>query len=215
MTQGPSEDSGIGIGGDWIENDQFFRIFKHGPMTTLSTGPSFPEWADVHWCRLLPAPGPTGTYNWKDRRVTGPLVRLHVVVHDGRPEVDEVIAERQAGGPEVTATALCDIPLRAIVDRFVEQMAMLSFGASLFQDVEDFNAGYKDATSAAAATRRRRTVDDELLREVAEVHRNDLTFAPVKAVQEHFHTSRRNAARWVALARERGFVPPYWTEDKS
>ncbi len=68
--------------------------------------------------------------------------------------------------------------------------------------------------SAVKASRRQRIVNDELLQEVAEVYQADETGAPTRAVAAHFPTSHRNATRYVAMARNRGFLPPYG-EDNS
>lgn len=60
------------------------------------------------------------------------------------------------------------------------------------------------------ARNRRRIVTPVLLEEVAEVYRAAYSAGnpPTVAVQEHFNTSHRNAARWVAEARKAGTLGP-------
>lgn len=143
-----------------------------------------------------------------------------MVVHGGRPEVDEVRVVRHAGEAEITATALSTIPLREIVDgvkiTIAEVMVLeLDDSGTPGEDGhfdEDTNDAAWLAGKSVEALRRRRTVTDELLQEVARVYEGDTTGAPTKAVADHFPTSHRNATRYVALARERGFLAPYREE---
>ena len=51
-------------------------------------------------------------------------------------------------------------------------------------------------------TRGRRLMTDDLLREVAEIVKKDITGRPWRAVMLHFHTSKRSAFRWIEKARE-------------
>jgi hypothetical protein len=153
-------------------------------------------------------------------------VEVRIVLHDDRPEVDEVKVTRQTGDPEISATWLRNIPLNEIVESGIEQISMLAFLLQKNRDEDDPGPvpaeaygdepwvveppeGLAEAQESALGKRRRRTVTDELLREVARVYLSDSTGAPTKAVADHFPTSHRNATRYVALARERGFLPPY------
>ena len=63
--------------------------------------------------------------------------------------------------------------------------------------------------------RRRRIVTDDLLRDVARIYEEDTTGAPTRAVADKLFTSHRNAVRWVALARKRGFLAEYVRAGKS
>lgn len=58
--------------------------------------------------------------------------------------------------------------------------------------------------------RRNNRITDDLLRDVASVYREALRVGrpPTKAVEEEFHTSRPNAAKWVKRARAAGHLGP-------
>jgi len=61
---------------------------------------------------------------------------------------------------------------------------------------------------AVARSGARRTVTDELLRSVAKVYRDNITDRPVEHVRAAFRpASYRTAARYVQLARAKGFLP--------
>jgi hypothetical protein len=62
-----------------------------------------------------------------------------------------------------------------------------------------------EAKEAALGQFRRRAITDSLLMQVAEVARAHPD-TPTKAVQDELHTGHRNATRWIATARRRGFL---------
>lgn len=66
------------------------------------------------------------------------------------------------------------------------------------------------AESSAAVrglrSRRKRKVDDDLLREVAEVYRANVDRGPTQAVAERFDKATSTAALYVSLARQHGFL---------
>jgi hypothetical protein len=185
-----------------------------GPLTTLASGSPFLEEGVILWSRLKPNLTSAAIQNI-DEALTGPTVQIEIVLHDGRPEIDEIKVSRRAGEPEITATALRDIPLKRIVESGVRQMEL--FARRMWADTSPDSPGpvgqeshpYWAPVTESVELRRRRTVTDELLREVARVYESDTTGAPTKAVSDRFPTSHRNATRYVALARERGFLPPY------
>ena len=200
------------------EDNCWLELTDHGERSiTLSDGiRRFPEWVDLGWSRVTPHPDPEAedAYLWNDRprveeRFVGPFVSIRMAVHDGRPEVDEIKVVRRAGDPEIKATTLSDIPLGQIADGATS--AVTAFVYWLTQrtpgmDTDAHNRAADEAGEAAVAVRRRRTITDALLREAAAVYNADTTGKPTKAVREHFPTSQRNAARYVALAKERGFI---------
>ncbi|WP_431279875.1 hypothetical protein [Leifsonia poae] len=59
-------------------------------------------------------------------------------------------------------------------------------------------------------TRRRDRITDALLKEVADVYRKAWEDGenPTQSVQKHFYKAYSTSARWVGLARERGFLGP-------
>jgi hypothetical protein len=74
---------------------------------------------------------------------------------------------------------------------------------SLWSDERE--AAARDQVSSA---RRQRVVTNQLLAAVAKCYLM-ADRAPTETVAREFNTSKRNATRWVATARERGFLPAY------
>ena len=66
-----------------------------------------------------------------------------------------------------------------------------------------------DVERVVRRSRRRNTVTDDFLRDVARVYRANADSAPVEAVRETYGpVGYSTAARYVKLARDRGFLPP-------
>jgi len=210
------------------DRDQWIEVLGLGETVSLPTGALFFEWAEVTWRRLLPGGDPASVDIAKDlsllfgpfaqERVTGPAVRLRIVLHDGRPEVDEVAVVRRPEDPEITSTLLAEIRLAEIVNYCVERLGWLAYLPRFIHpsatDEERSDAAQAAAGQSAIASRRRRMVTDALLRDVALIYASDATGAPTKAVSDQLFTSHRNATRWVALARKRGFLAPFGEETK-
>jgi hypothetical protein len=189
-----------------------------GPLTTLPSGAPFLEEAVFAWSQFKPNVT-RSEFEILDI-TTGPTVEVEIVLHDGRPEVDEVKVSRRAGDPEIDAKFLREIPLGQIAESAVVQMELWARREWAETSADspgpigpDVSHPYWKPVTESVAARRRRSVTDELLREVAAVYQADTTGKPTKAVKEHFPTSQRNAARYVALAKERGFINQ--TEDQS
>jgi hypothetical protein len=202
-----------------FEGDRLYQFSQIGPTVTLSTGAPFFERLEVQWSRIQGE-----STERLSERLTGPQVKVGIVVHDGRPEVDFVAVRRspesaRGFATEITAKALSEIPLREIVDKVVGLAAMVSMrmppldGEGGSPAVQEWEEDVSGAADAALMSRHRRTVDDALLRRVADVYKSDMGGAPTKAVSDQLFTSHRNATRWVALARQRGFLAPYGKED--
>ena len=188
-----------------------------GPLTTLPSGAPILEEAVFVWSRFKPNVT-RSEFEILDI-TTGPTVQVEIVLHDGRPEVDELKVSRRAGDPEIDAKFLREIPLSEIADRAVVQMELWARREWAETSADspgpigpDTSHPYWAPATEAVAARRRRSVTDELLREVAAVYNADTTGKPTKAVKEHFPTSQRNAARYVALAKKQGFINQ--TEDQ-
>ena len=109
---------------------------------------------------------------------------------------------------ELTATRLRDLPLDRVVAAAVDAVARVATAwtpEGLHANVQDEE--FRPAGEAAVrAHRRRRKMDDELLRRVAQIVRDDMTGAPRQAVADLEHASPRTASRWIALAQDRGFL---------
>jgi hypothetical protein len=173
-----------------------------GPFFELAGGVLFPEALDV-------AAKPKGS--------EGPYVKLHLVVDAGSVVCDSLEFKRAPGGAPIDTSLVRSISVSELVDQAV---VWQSANARAIVDIEGGVRGpdgqymfsrdeAHDTVNAALALRRQRSVNDELLREVAEVYHEDTTGAPTAAVEEHFHVSNRTATRWVKLARQRALIPPY------
>ncbi|HVA73118.1 MAG TPA: hypothetical protein VNF71_00960 [Acidimicrobiales bacterium] len=62
------------------------------------------------------------------------------------------------------------------------------------------------AKDGAVGPYRRRPITDSLLRQTAAIYMANRYGAPTRAVHEQLFTSHRNATRWIAEARKRGFI---------
>jgi hypothetical protein len=194
-----------------INDDQWWSIQATGPLIELPDGTPFLEWTELQWSRVEPG-DPNDDIEIQDVLV-GPIVRLRIAVHDGRPELDGLIVDRREG-EEITSALLDGLPLREMVGGFVSRIAVLAAvnaQRSTGQwpaDQGEFDSFRDSAVSAASAARRRRVITDELLREVAEVYKANLaTGHPTKAVQEHFGRTYRMAGVYVAAARKAKYLP--------
>lgn len=171
-----------------------------GPFYELSGGVLFPEVVEV----LATASG-------------RPYVRLRLEIESGRVICTSIDVTRAPGGEPIEAATVRDIDVKGILD------AAVVWESANARAIVDIQGGVKgedglyvfsrddthDTEKNALAMRRQRSVTDELLREVAEVYLADTLDAPTLAVEIHFDTSNRTATRWVRLARQRGFIPPY------
>ena len=183
------------------------------PILQLADGVCFPERTD-----LVAVP--------PDRRV---VIRLCLEVEDGRPACTSLAFERAtpmdaAKGATITAKLVRSVDVRGLIESAIswqaEQATRLvatlasAFGEQGFTVDERGHLSFwtpehaQQARAGALALRRQRSINDELLREVARVYLA-ADSAPTEAVADELGTSKRNATRWVAMARQRGFLPPY------
>lgn len=141
---------------------------------------------------------------------------LEVGIASGRPAC---VAIRALHGYALTGAYLRGLSIAEVV-----RGAALSHTVRVFRSargafvglryVEHADLGFGDdfrelsAHVEATVTRKRRKLDPEFLKQVAQVYREALgTEPPAQAVQERFGpTSAENARRWIALARDRGFL---------
>jgi hypothetical protein len=143
-----------------------------------------------------------------------------------------VAFESQADGPAVSPGAIRDIDMADLIDQAISYQAVGARSSIQMYGPDGpiadpagrinipidrmMSRSQMDSTASdAVAVHRIRSVDDDLLREVAAVYLADDTGRPTEAVKEKLNTSKRNATRWVALARGRGFIPPYERSRKS
>lgn len=129
-------------------------------------------------------------------------VQLHLVV--------------KSGGEAITPAGLRSVPLGRII-RMVEEalpatVTLDADGNVRTRDPEEerrLRANYRRATTRRRNEARRWVLDDETLRQVAEVYRDALTAGkpPTAAVEAWFGLNTRGqAARWVKRAREEGHL---------
>jgi hypothetical protein len=135
-------------------------------------------------------------------------VRVRVDAKRG-PLVEEVRLTARTGR-SISSQAFHQLPLAKIRDEIMAQAP--TYRPLVDEQGQVFGFAGRPAGGAPAAIRaelRRhgyRRVDDHLLREVADVYRAAQQH-PTKAVAEKFSVPRPTAARWVLVARQRGYLP--------
>lgn len=139
----------------------------------------------------------------------GPDRFLKVEVRDGAPELVELSFRSKQGHGEIR-----DSHVRA------EQVNRLAIDlyASSFMDLGDLSGSSEDRERAIAAAKRLverqklpreyRDLNDDMLREVAEVYRAHIKDAPTRAVAKHFGVGARMASTYVDKSRKKGLLPP-------
>lgn len=135
--------------------------------------------------------------------VNGYDVEVVVVPEGGRLVAREVRVSRRAAGPPVTSEAIRSIPVAELTKKAAKHV---------FSIKEE--AGYRSMapistiTQKEAARFREAGPTSWTLENVAEVYRIALLTGepPTKAVENTFGIPRSTAGRWVAAAREQGFL---------
>jgi hypothetical protein len=101
----------------------------------------------------------------------------------------------------------------ALVEVYLRDDGTATFRSPSAADEETIKASAPDVLAKLEKNvhqpQRGKRLSDAHLREVAKVYREALKAdkpKPTKAVMQHFFTARANAGRWVAEARERGFL---------
>jgi hypothetical protein len=194
---------------------------KQGSLLQLADKVFFPETSGV-----IAVPGDMSS---------SLVVRLRLEVRDGRPACTSLTFEQPSPidgpkGPEITARGIRSINVGELIEAAIEWQSVhatmvvntttAAFGADGYTVDDDGKFSFwtddheANAKSGSLDLRRQRSVTNDLLRRVAACY---LTAdeAPTEAVAEEFDTSHRNATRYVAMARERGFLPPYRRGGKS
>lgn len=145
-----------------------------------------------------------------------PALSMTIEVLEGVPRCTALTISAQAGGREVRSGDLRAVP----IERLVEDISTWASG-----DVISSDSGAAEVRRTVGSVNEardrsvrreiqevransRRAMSDDLLRSVAEVYRQHAEERPVEAVRRAFATSHRTAARYVSLARSRGYLPP-------
>jgi hypothetical protein len=141
----------------------------------------------------------------------GPDVDITWHIRDGAPECSEVRIAAVEGGHEIRVSGLAGLRISDCLDFVIKYMrSEKRIQAGGFKAPASFSssAGSREAidqTRAARAARKTKITDD-LLRDVADVYRLNVSDKPTATVAEHFGWHQRTAALYVKRARERGFL---------
>jgi hypothetical protein len=140
-----------------------------------------------------------------------PLLELVFDVEEGRVVLSRFSAERQPGVPEISAAFIHGLKLGAVVTEVIRRVAEMTwFGFRRGMDPDGprptpMPGELEYAGNMALARKKHRRLTDPLLLQVAAVVRS-AGHQPTKRVAKELFTSHRNATRWIAAARVRGFL---------
>jgi hypothetical protein len=170
--------------------------------TQLTNGQDFPPWADLSG---LPP---------EQQRFELPILRLRLEVEEGQVVLTQLDIRRAVEDSSITASTLRFLKVDELIRAGVAVVLMRMFADQRLASgwrpsTPDERSRIADLAERANQSRHRRVVTDALLHQVANIYRANEAGAPTIQVAEQLFTSHRNATRWVALARERGFLPPY------
>lgn len=167
----------------------------------LANGEPFPAWVE------LMASDETDQF--------APGVEIRLVVEQGRTVVGRVAFSQAARGPEVGKSHLRTFPLEEVVKEAIRDTTVLQdlewaeladrLSERMGDEQIDEGKALLTRMSQNARMRQRRAPTGALFREVARVAQESPS-KPNEAVRKHFNTGKRNASRWIAEARHRGFL---------
>ncbi len=125
-------------------------------------------------------------------------------LHDRTPVVTEFTVHRSVDDP-LTPKGFREIRFTEVVERVVgEAAAHMAARAGRSFPTEMSDAEHAAQLASVSPFQRRRVTDD-LLRQVADIARNYPT-EPTKQVAGQLFTGHRNATRWIAAAKHKGFL---------
>jgi hypothetical protein len=141
---------------------------------------------------------------------SGPDIFIRVELRDGSPRVVELSFTSDRHQNEVQQKHLRQVD----VDRLATDL--LAFWiAGQFTEAEASRDEYERAERVAIKflerqrlPREYRVIDDDFLRSVGEVYRQNISHAPTKAVAKAFGVKNRMASTYVDRARKAGHLPP-------
>ncbi len=131
-------------------------------------------------------------------------VEVVVVPESGRLVARDVRVSRRDGGPPVTSEAIRSIPVAELTKKAAKHLFSVTEGASGVRRMAPImTISEDDAARFREAGPTRWTLSN-----VADVYRIALLTGepPTKAVESTFGIPRSTAGRWVAAAREQGFL---------
>ena len=148
-------------------------------------------------------------------------VELSVVMTPKGPKATRVALMQRTdergrpAGPEVTSTAIRRLTVTDLLERSVHAVVAVVVDELPVADPTRERAARlsqaSKADGAAVVSDRRRTVDDALLRRVAEVYRHALVLGrhdPTATVARELGVARSTAGRYVQQARDRDHLGP-------
>lgn len=129
------------------------------------------------------------------------MVRLDLAIEGGRLEVAKLTCSRRRGEPLLTTEELRRIPVAWLIREAAEWILFEDNGKGVAKTAHVLDEIDFEGLAAEGPV-------DESLEYVAAIYR--LAWMchddPTKAVRERFGIPRSTAARWVAKAREKGFL---------
>lgn len=129
-------------------------------------------------------------------------VEMDIVVRDGRPQVEQIRVLRADGLAPLDGTELRRIPFSDWLQFACAQAGILVRGGGVLGPPRDDADADQIVADVGRASRRR--ITDDLLRRVADLHRD----GGYELVSRDLPCSDRQAYRYVKEARERGIMPP-------
>ncbi|MEV3905507.1 hypothetical protein AB0K11_24585 [Mycobacterium sp. NPDC050551] len=149
--------------------------------------------------------------SWVQERrhgVGGPDVVVKVAVRDGSPEIVQLSFEAQPGQGEVREKHLRAVDVdRLAADLYATFVAEFSENPSRDDEARAMRVAER-FVERQRLPRDYRVLNDEVLRQVADVYRANVSHAPTKAVAKHFSVKDRMASTYVDRARKAGYLPP-------
>ena len=162
-----------------------------------------------------------------------PICGMRIAIEGGRPVCVELRCDRQPGGRPITQAVLRTIPVTSYIREVVEHSVFRFTRDRTEGRGDEIEIGgapawrYDTALSPGVGQEVRReareivrarqrqprrgiAVSDDDLREIAVIYRAALAEQrrPTKAVMEAMHVSLATASRWVARARDLGYLGP-------
>jgi hypothetical protein len=135
-----------------------------------------------------------------------PIIELTLKVRDGRPVLTRFsFVSRGPDGPPLTPSEIHDTNIKDIFDSAVLHIA--STAGLQDQDVIlPFEGDAEAGEAAADLARGRRGPSERQLRMTAAIWRENKDYDPRKQVASGLYVSERTASRWIALAKENGYI---------
>ncbi len=143
----------------------------------------------------------------------GPDVVLRVEIRDGAPTCREIRFRSKNDGREVRRSDLKALEVENLLESGASKAChwvtweQRDLVATILPDELDEDMKRRAMKQVRGARRtHRRQVTDELLENVAQVYRSNVSHHPTQAVAQHFGKAHRTAALYVRRARDAGFL---------